>query len=172
MYCITIQTQTQKLCLFSPLPISHLLHNSVQAQWITALLSVSSCLGPSVEVNIFHQCLHVRSWSFSGTCGFLAGLFTFLSRQLIVNRLIVIANYKRDWFRTIIMTTEEKKQNKFYVFTFTTLCRAVKWSWSPIHNTMMNEQWETSTVAGNWCGQWTTTDLIWCCPPWQHWMMF
>ena len=29
-----------------------------------------------------------------------------------------------------------------------------------------NELWETSKAARNWCKQWTTTDLVWCHPPW------
>ena len=29
-----------------------------------------------------------------------------------------------------------------------------------------NEQQETSNAAGNWCRQWTTTDLVECHPPW------
>ena len=41
-----------------------------------ASLMVSSSLGPSVAINIFHQC-PVRSRPFPGTGRFLAGLFTF-----------------------------------------------------------------------------------------------
>ena len=36
-------------------------------------------------------------------------------------------------------------------------------TWSVPH---ANEQWETSNVSGNWCRQWTTSDLVWCHPPW------
>ena len=47
-----------------------LLQNYVQAQQIAALLSVSSSLGPSTAINIFHQCLvlalcwywHITGW--------------------------------------------------------------------------------------------------------------
>ena len=69
--------------------LSHLLQNCVQVQQITALLWVFLNLGPSMRVNSFQQCL-VR-------CGrFLAGLFTFLSRQLILNWLRASG---RNWFR-------------------------------------------------------------------------
>ena len=63
--------------------LSCLLQNSVQAQWIKALLLVSSSLGPSMAINIFHWCL-VRSWTSVDTDRFLARLFTFLSRRPIV----------------------------------------------------------------------------------------
>ena len=52
----------------------------------TTFWSVSLSLGPSMVANIFHRCL-VRSWPFGGIHRFLAGLFTFLSRQPTVSRL-------------------------------------------------------------------------------------
>ena len=61
----------------------HLLQNSVQAQWITALLSVSSSLGSSTTIHMFHWCL-VSSWLVAGVHRFLAGLFTILSRRPVV----------------------------------------------------------------------------------------
>ena len=87
--------------------LSHLQQNSVQARQITALLSVSSSLRPSVTIgNIFHWCL-VRSQPFTGTGRFLAGLFTFLRRQPIVNQLRVGG---RNWFRTV---NYEKNRSEF-----------------------------------------------------------
>ena len=76
--------------------------------WITVLLSVSSSMGPSMAINIFHQYL-VRSWSFAGTGIFLAGLFTFLSRWPNVNQLRALG---RNWFRTVVMTMKNKTKNK------------------------------------------------------------
>ena len=57
----------------------HLLQKSVQV-----LHSVSSSVGPSMAISIFHCCL-VRSQPVTGICRVLAGLFTFLSRQPVVN---------------------------------------------------------------------------------------
>ena len=57
---------------------TQLLQNSVQTCWITALYLVSWSLVPSMAISIFHCCL-VRSWPFTGTRRFPAGLFTFLS---------------------------------------------------------------------------------------------
>ena len=48
-----------------------------------ASLMVSSSLGPSVAINIFHQC-PVRSRPFPGTGRFLAGLFTFWAGSELV----------------------------------------------------------------------------------------
>ena len=62
------------------------LQNFVQAQWITALLQVSSSLGPSMAIKPFDLC-PVRSQPFAGTRRFLAGLLTFLSRRPIVYQL-------------------------------------------------------------------------------------
>ena len=146
MYYNCNYTDSDPETMFSPLPVSHLLHNSAQAQWITALLSVSmqSCLGPSVAVNIFHQYLHVRSWSFSGTCRFLAGLFTFLGRQL-VNWLRVIANYRRDWLELLLRL--QKLQVRvlcvhFHDFMLSCEMRLVSHTW-------YNDEW---TVGNKYCG--------------------
>ena len=77
-------------------------------------------------------------------------------RRPIVNRLRASG---RNWFRTIIMMVKNKSE--FCAFSFVTLCWAVKCGWSCMQ---MNIR-ETSNVAGNWCWQWTITDLIWCDPP-------
>ena len=53
-----------------------LLQHSVQVQWVTVLLLVSLSLGLSMIINISHWCLVTHR--------FLAGLFTFLSRQPVV----------------------------------------------------------------------------------------
>ena len=68
-------------------------------------------LGPSMATDIFHQCL-VRSQPFAGTHRFLAlvGLFTFLSRRLVVNPLRAS---ERNWFRTVILTTKKKASQNF-----------------------------------------------------------
>ena len=88
----------------------------LQARWIalTALLSVPSSLGPSMAINICHWCL-VRSQPFSGTGRFLAGLFTFLSRQPVVNQLRVCG---RNWFRTVIITTKTKVISQVFCMFF------------------------------------------------------
>ena len=49
----------------------------------------------------------VRSWPFTGTHRFLAGLFTFLSRQPVV---IHLRASEKNWFRT--STTKKKKKKK------------------------------------------------------------
>ena len=66
----------------------------------SALLLVSSILGPSIAINNSHLVL-VRSRTIAGIPRFLAGLFTFLSRRAIVNRL---RGSDRKCFRTIITT--------------------------------------------------------------------
>ena len=86
----------------------------------TALLSISSNLGPSMAINIFHRCL-VGSWPFAGACRFLAGLFTFFSRWPIVNQLRASG---RTWFRFIIMIPNKTK--KFSALPFMTIYRAAK----------------------------------------------
>ena len=53
---------------------------------------------------------------------FLAGLFTFLSGQPVVNQLRASG---RSWFRTIIMTKKSTNHN-FFVLSFTTLCFVVQ----------------------------------------------
>ena len=73
----------------------------------TSLVSLS--LGPSMAVNIFHGCL-VSSKLFTGTRRFLAGMFTFLSMQPLVNRLRASG---RNWFRTITMTLKKKQIRVF-----------------------------------------------------------
>ena len=87
---------------------------------ITALLLVSSSLGTTMAVSIVHWCL-VRSWPFAGTCRFLSGLFTFLSRRPIVSQFRANG---RNWLGTIIMTAEKRKEEKvkFSPLPFATLC--------------------------------------------------
>ena len=60
------------LHLFSQFCLLWLLQSCVQARWITALLSISLSLGPSMTTTISHWCL-VRSQPFTGTHTFLAG---------------------------------------------------------------------------------------------------
>ena len=133
--------------------LSHLQQNSVQARQITALLSVSSSLRPSVTIgNIFHWCL-VRSRPFTGTGRFLAGLFTFLRRQPIVNQLRVGG---RNWFRTVITTMKKTGPSFLHSLSWCVAMLGFK-IWSVLHTC---EQWEASSAAGNWCRQRTTTDLV------------
>ena len=87
------------------------MQNSTQAQWIAALLLVSSSL-ENMAINISYWCL-VRSWTSAGTHRFLAGLFTFLSMWPIVSWL---GAGGRNWFRTIITTM--KKTSQFSAFVF------------------------------------------------------
>ena len=135
----------------------HLLQNSAQAWWKTALLLVL----PSLEtpwqstfftgawiyltISAFHHCTH----------RFLAGLFTFLSRWPIVNWLRAS---KRNHFRTIITTI-------FLLWIFSLSLFSWCKMWSVPH---ANEWQETSNVGRNWHLQWTTTDFVWrrCHPPW------
>ena len=46
-------------------------------------------------------------------------------------------------------------------------CHTVKCSWSHLQINAVKWQETSSNAAGNWHRQWTTTDLIWCHPPWQ-----
>ena len=136
-----------------------------------------------MAINIFHRCL-VRSQPLAGASRFLAGLFTFLSRQPIANQLRACV---RNWFRTIITTTP--KSDFVCVLHFAILCWAVKWGWScmqlngrklvmqPETDEGNELRQETSNVAGNWWRQWTTTVLpytfmgnvlIWVKPPSLH----
>ena len=125
----------------------------------TALLLVSSNLGPSMAINIFHRCL-VGSWPFAGACRFLAGLFTFFSRWPIVNQLRASG---RTWFRFTIMIQKN--------------LHCLSWQYAELRNVVhsiyiyiyANEWQESSNMAGNWCRQRTNTDLVWCHPPWPSW---
>ena len=133
--------------------LSHLQQNSVQARQITALLSVSSSLRPSVTIgNNFHWCL-VRSRPFTGTGRFLAGLFTFLRRQPIVNQLRVGG---RNWFRTVITTMKKTGLSFLHSLSWCVAMLGFK-IWLVLHTC---EQWEASSAAGNWCRQRTTTDFV------------
>ena len=124
-----------------------------------ALLSASWSLGPPWKSTFF-----ISAWldlSFTGVGSFLAGLFTFLSRQPIVSWLRAA---RRNWFRTNITTTHTKK-GKVFCVVFRDINMMSCEMWLLQHG---NEQWETSDffAAGNWCRQWTTTDPIRCHPPW------
>ena len=74
------------------------LQDSVQDQWITALLSVSSSLGPSMAVSIFHRCL-ARSWPFAGTGCFVCilQLAAYCRRLGAGGRNWFIAAVKKKW---------------------------------------------------------------------------
>ena len=61
------------------------------------------------------QCL-VRSWPFTGTHRFLAGLFTFLSRQPVV---VHLRASEKNWFRT--STAKKKKKKKIFCVVLVTL---------------------------------------------------
>ena len=132
--------------------------NSVQAWWITTLLSVSLSLGSTMAINISHWCL-VRSLPFAGTRRFLAGLLTFLSRQPIVNCFRASG---RNWFRIIIMSMKEKSRSEFSALSFMTWC----WAANSSQSCLQMNGGESSNAAGNWWRQWTTTDLVLCLPPW------
>ena len=67
---------------------------------------------------------HVCSSTFSGTYRSQAGLFTFLSRQPIVNQLRTSG---RNWFRTIIITIIMTTKKTRHVLSFAT-CWAAKMS--------------------------------------------
>ena len=56
-----------------------------------------ACRDPSLQSVRCYWCL-VRSWPFTGTGRFLAGLFTFLGWQPVVSQLSASG---RNWFRTI-----------------------------------------------------------------------
>ena len=96
------------------------------AWWITALLLVSLSMGLSIAINIFHPCL-VRLWLFAGTCRFLAGLFTFLSRPLLSTSSELVkgtGSKLSSWLR---------KQNAENLdLSFATPYWAVKCGWSCI----------------------------------------
>ena len=103
----------------------------------------------------------VRSQTFTGTGRFMAGLFTFLTRWLIANQFRVRAS-GRNRFRTIITTVKKLIKSQGFCILFHDIMLSCE-MWSVLH---ANESWETSNVARNWHGQWSTTDLIWCHPLW------
>ena len=96
-------------------------------------------LGPSMAINISHQCL-VRFWTFTGTCRFLAGLFTFLTW---VGSLLSTGSELVEV--TIIMTMRRRRKSMFFALSLTTLCSATKCGWS-----CMQMNGETDNAAENW----------------------
>lgn len=107
-------------------------------------------------MNFFHWCL-VRYRTVTDTRKFRADLFIFLSRRPVVSQL---RSSGRNWFRNII-TTKQQKMSVFY-FGFCDIMLNCG-TWLVLH---ASERWETSNASGNWCRQWTTSDLVWRYPPW------
>ena len=96
----------------------------------------------------FYQCL-VRAQPFAGTCRYLAGLFTFCGRPLTVDQLRTSGRNG----------SEQSSLWKNVLCGIMLSCEM----WSVLH---ANEWQESSNVGGNWCRQWTTSDLVqWCHPP-------
>ena len=97
---------------------------------------------------------------FTGILLDLAGLlafFKFLRRHPVANRLCASG---RNWFRTIIMTTN--KQVGVFCIVFHDMMLNCD-MWPVLHS---SERQETSSAAENWPWRWTTTDLIQCHSSW------
>ena len=97
-----------------------------------------------MTINILHWCL-VRCWSFAGTHRLLAGLFTFLSRQPVVNRLRANG---RNWFR-IITTAGERKKSEFSVLSYCDIMLSCKMWLSHMQMNGMKLVMRPETDVGN-----------------------
>ena len=96
-----------------------------------------------MAISIFHQC-QVRSWPFAGTHRFLAGLFTFLSRQPTVNGAEPVEGTGVE-----LSSKVRKKLVRVFCSVFLDMMLSYK-MWLVLCE---NEWQETGNVAGNWLRQ-------------------
>ena len=125
----------------------------MQAQRTTALLWVSSSLGLSMAISIFHWSMD-SSWPFAGTGRFLADSFTWVGGLLLTCSELVegTGSELSSWLQKKKVRLKKKVM-------------ILRWAlkmWSVMY---VNEWQETSNMAGNWHRQWTTTELVQCPPP-------
>ena len=135
----------------------HLLQNSVQARQITALLSVSLSLGPSMAVNISHWCLF-RFWlAFADSWlvwlpSWVGGLLS-TSSELVEGRGLELSSQLQN----------KIKNSQFSALSFATLCCTVKCGQPCMQMNSRKLVMRPETDTGS---ELPLTSFNWCHPPW------